>query len=463
MADLINFTLPEMNGEIDEKTIKQIKNYLFQLTEQMKFYLNNIDADNFTEDYQKKLSAMITSASTNAGNTYAKNLIDRYRKQFEEEIKESAELITGNKGGYIVFHDSDDDGFPDELLIMDTSDVSTAQKVWRWNKNGLMFENKATGAAAEIALTMEGKINANMITAGVLKGIRVEAAEGTIGGWDISSDAITTTWTVPASNGSSQVTYSLALNAENNDSENVIELYDGSNKFAFRIKRNGTADFNNLGVNNLTVTGDFTCLGNMNFSVSSRLIWSGCWFMNANQVIKLQAPDLATNAHSVFADGNHSDTALITVKGGTLEENALSGKTIVILGEKYICNSNTENSITLDRKISITDGTEIEPDDASYQMFSQPTGLLLVFHLYDFATGSYMNDYAHCEIFPKQMLWQSICFVFTNHAFSRWSTKIFSCTNDELIGNANNDKDEVTENGITYNNHYWVLTHVYGI
>lgn len=464
MADLINFTLPELNGEIDDKTIKQIKNYLYQLTEQMKFYLNNIDSDNFTQDYQNKLSSMITEASTNAVNdTYTKNLINRYRKQFQKELEDSAELITGNKGGYIVLHDSDGDTFPDEILIMDTSDIATAQKIWRWNKNGLMFENKTTGAAAELALTMEGKINANMITTGILSGIRIEAAEGNIGGWDITSDAIKTTWSMPSSDGSTQVNFTLSLNAENNSSDNVIELTDGTSRYPFRIKRDGTADFNDLGVNNLTVAGDFTCLGSMNFANSGRLIWEGCYFMQKEQNIDLKAPDLASDSHTLTVSGNFNDKAVIDIKGGTVTENSLAGVKVEINNETYIINSNTATTITLNERITVTDGTVINPDDGSYLLSNQQIGLLLVFATYNAETKQPDGDQYHIEIFPKEMRYNTLTFLMTNHALSRWSTKKITVTNDQIIGNENNNRGTTVQFGISYNNTNWVLCKVYGI
>lgn len=464
MADLINFTLPELNGEIDDKTIKQIKNYLYQLTEQMKFYLNNIDSDNFTQDYQNKLSSMITEASTNAVNdTYTKNLINRYRKQFQKELEDSAELITGNKGGYIVLHDSDGDTFPDEILIMDTSDIATAQKIWRWNKNGLMFENKTTGAAAELALTMEGKINANMITTGILSGIRIEAAEGNIGGWDITSDAIKTTWSMPSSDGSTQVNFTLSLNAENNTSDNVIELTNGSSRYMFRIKRDGTADFNDLGVNNLTVSGDFTCLGSMNFANSGRLIWEGCYFMQKGQNIDLKAPDLASDSHTLTVSGNFNDKAVIDIKGGTVTENSLAGVKVEINHEMYRINSNTATTITLNERITVTDGTVINPDDGSYLLSNQQIGLLLVFATYNAETKQPDGDQYHIEIFPKEMRYNTLTFLMTNHALSRWSTKKITVTNDQIIGNENNNRGTTVQFGISYNNTNWVLCKVYGI
>ena len=187
MADIINFTLPKIDGNTDTQAMKQIKNYLFQLTEQMKFYLNNIDTDNFTDEYQQKLSNMLTTSDTNAAEiSRTQSLINQFNNDYKNEIQDSVQKITGNKGGYIVLRDSDNDTFPDELLVMDTSDYMTAQNIWRFNKMGLMHSNSGyDGFGTNIAITMDGRINADYISAGTLKGIRIEAAQGLIGGWNI--------------------------------------------------------------------------------------------------------------------------------------------------------------------------------------------------------------------------------------------------------------------------------------
>lgn len=187
MADIINFTLPKIDGNTDTQAMKQIKNYLFQLTEQMKFYLNNIDTDNFTDEYKQKLSNMLTTSDTNATEiSRTQTLINQFNNDYKNEIQDSVQKITGNKGGYIVLRDSDNDTFPDELLVMDTSDYMTAKNMWRFNKMGLMHSNGGyDGFDTNIAITMDGRINADYISAGTLKGIRIEAAQGLIGGWNI--------------------------------------------------------------------------------------------------------------------------------------------------------------------------------------------------------------------------------------------------------------------------------------
>ena len=91
----------------------------------------------------------------------------------EQAVDRATKLITGNLGGYVVIHDSDNDGEPDEVLIMDTNDISTATKVWRWNKNGLGYSSTGYSGVYGIALTSQGEIVADFVTTGTMAGNRV--------------------------------------------------------------------------------------------------------------------------------------------------------------------------------------------------------------------------------------------------------------------------------------------------
>ena len=92
-----------------------------------------------------------------------------------QAIKQATELITGNLGGYVVFHDSDGDGQPDEILIMDDPDIDQAVKVWRWNKNGLGYSSSGYGGPYGLAMTAAGEIVADFITTGTLNADLIKA------------------------------------------------------------------------------------------------------------------------------------------------------------------------------------------------------------------------------------------------------------------------------------------------
>lgn len=93
-----------------------------------------------------------------------------FQQMMQSAIANSTALITGNKGGYVVLHDSDGDGEPDEILIMDTPSIATAVKVWRWNKNGLGYSSTGYNGTFGTAITADGSIVADFITAGTLNG-----------------------------------------------------------------------------------------------------------------------------------------------------------------------------------------------------------------------------------------------------------------------------------------------------
>ena len=95
-------------------------------------------------------------------------------------IANATALITGNSGGYVVMHDGDGDGYPDELLVMNTPDVETATSVWRFNKSGLGFSGSGYGGPYGLAMTANGEIVADFITTGALSADRING--GTITG-----------------------------------------------------------------------------------------------------------------------------------------------------------------------------------------------------------------------------------------------------------------------------------------
>ena len=91
-------------------------------------------------------------------------------------ISRATEAITGNLGGYVVIHDANGDGEPDEILIMDTPDISTAVKLWRWNASGLAYSDQGYDPAEfTLAITANGEIVADFITTGTLTANLIKA------------------------------------------------------------------------------------------------------------------------------------------------------------------------------------------------------------------------------------------------------------------------------------------------
>lgn len=83
-------------------------------------------------------------------------------------IQYATDLIRGGLGGYVVMTPGPN-GYPQEILIMDTPDKETAVNVWRFNQGGLGHSSTGyDGPFSDIALTADGRINASMITTGIL-------------------------------------------------------------------------------------------------------------------------------------------------------------------------------------------------------------------------------------------------------------------------------------------------------
>ena len=95
--------------------------------------------------------------------------------EMDAAIESATAQITGNNGGYVVLHDSDNDDQPDELLVMNTPSISTATKVWRFNLSGLGHSNNGYSGTYGLALTADGAIVADRITVGTLNGDIIKA------------------------------------------------------------------------------------------------------------------------------------------------------------------------------------------------------------------------------------------------------------------------------------------------
>lgn len=103
------------------------------------------------------------------------NLAANYisESRLEDAIRASTEVITGANGGHVILHDVDDDGKPDEILVMDTDDINTALKLWRWNAGGLGFSSTGYNGPFIPAIDAEGRIVADAIATGSLDALKV--------------------------------------------------------------------------------------------------------------------------------------------------------------------------------------------------------------------------------------------------------------------------------------------------
>ena len=110
--------------------------------------------------------ATATIADTIAGNE--QEIKDKPSYSFlDKAVSNATSWITGTNGGYVVLH-KNEAGQPYELLIMDTPDIMTATKVWRWNQGGLGYSENGYNGPYSTAVTQDGAIVADFITTGKL-------------------------------------------------------------------------------------------------------------------------------------------------------------------------------------------------------------------------------------------------------------------------------------------------------
>lgn len=113
--------------------------------------------------------------------------------------KNAIKMLTGYNGeaSYVVFvEDKEHPGHIVELAIMNnpTDDTSTAK--WVWNQNGLGYLTRtdvteewgSKSTQTPVAITMDGSIVADYVTAGVMSGDRVRGGEFIVGGSGFGKD-----------------------------------------------------------------------------------------------------------------------------------------------------------------------------------------------------------------------------------------------------------------------------------
>lgn len=125
----------------------------------------NVLLDRYNKVDIGSIRANIAQTLVEADKKIAKKIT---KSTMDAAINRATSLITGNRGGYVVTI-TDANGEPQELCIMDTPDINTATKVWRWNQNGLGYSSTGYNGDYGLAMTADGEIVADYISAGVLQ------------------------------------------------------------------------------------------------------------------------------------------------------------------------------------------------------------------------------------------------------------------------------------------------------
>ena len=125
----------------------------------MSIQLNNLSSSKFT--LGTVIDRTITTRQQSISNT-ASNAVETIPVPsaiVKQAVDQATALITAATHGHVVTT-------ADEQLIMDTNDVNTARKVWRWNLNGLGYSSTGYNGTYKTAITMDGQIVGERLVGG---------------------------------------------------------------------------------------------------------------------------------------------------------------------------------------------------------------------------------------------------------------------------------------------------------
>lgn len=130
--------------------------------------VKSITFGNFTRDIKTKFDNI-------------KNTITQLNQTLSNQIaviNKQTDLINSlNKNGYVYIDDN-------EILILDKIPKDQAKNVWRFGLGGIGFSSNGYEGPFEIAITMDGQINAKFITTGTMSVDRIEGLANKISEYD---------------------------------------------------------------------------------------------------------------------------------------------------------------------------------------------------------------------------------------------------------------------------------------
>lgn len=206
-------TINDAESELTAGNTYMFKNSMLGLNERLRIIKRTVD---ICKPYKPSIEIGDKSVKLTDIATRTARLIEYDMPQQKNEILSSAksiasDIIASGINGYVVVNEN-------EILIMDTPDKATATKVWRWNSGGFGYSSNGYNGTYGTAITMNGAIVADFITAGVLRGIEIANGNGT---FHVAPDGTVTASALNMTGGS----INLTTNSENYD---VIQLRCGN-------------------------------------------------------------------------------------------------------------------------------------------------------------------------------------------------------------------------------------------
>lgn len=131
------------------------------------YHLTQPETDTVTFGKTESQKSYTSSSSKKVSdvNQHAEQLRQNIDSVIAKERENTSNILSQATHGYVVM---DPNSGPERILVMDTNNIDTAKKIWKWDMNGFGYSNKGIGGPWGIAITMNGQISADYITTGEL-------------------------------------------------------------------------------------------------------------------------------------------------------------------------------------------------------------------------------------------------------------------------------------------------------
>lgn len=162
----VNFDRIKLLDEVRAYSLVHGFDKFFPVTK-MKIPLDNPAQAIFTLGIKVKQS--MTSMNNDSHNEVLDeiNKIPTSSSIVQEAVDNATQLIQSALNGHVVTR-------ANEQLIMDTDDINTARKVWRWNLNGLGYSNTGYNGTYSTAITMDGQIVGDRLVGGSVSAEKID-------------------------------------------------------------------------------------------------------------------------------------------------------------------------------------------------------------------------------------------------------------------------------------------------
>lgn len=170
MGDTVTIKHSKLNISLKAKVIKIVKNCITKRIEK-------VELGSFKPNLASGINNSIQSVKSEIINT---------KSNLQTAIDNATTQINSALGGYVVKRNG-------ELLIMDTEDINTATKVWRWSQGGLGYSGTGYNGEFRTAITADGHIVADFMDTGILDANKV-TVNNLVVGTNVSMGNATISW-----------------------------------------------------------------------------------------------------------------------------------------------------------------------------------------------------------------------------------------------------------------------------